>query len=200
MLSLLKNIDNFDLILASESPRRYELLKMIGLNFKVRPSHVEEIYQNHLKPIEYALENAQKKGNQIANKFPTSIVISADTIVVLKNEILEKPEDEMHAYRILRKLSGNTHKVITGFGFMLNEKQQSLFDYEVTEVTFRNLKECEIRAYVNSGEPFDKAGGYGAQGYGSLLIKSVKGCFFNVVGLPLSKFFILLDKFLLQLK
>ena len=83
MLSLLKNLDMYDIILASESPRRYELLKMIGLQFKVRPSHMEEIYQNHLKPVEYAIENAQNKGYAVAAKFPECIVISADTIVVL---------------------------------------------------------------------------------------------------------------------
>jgi septum formation protein len=199
MLSLLKNIDQFDIILASQSPRRFELLKMIGLDFKVRPSHAEEIYQDHLSPVEYVLENARNKALIVANKSPESLVISADTIVVLKGDILEKPRDESHARDILHRLSGNTHEVITGFGFVLLDMEKFVFDHEITRVTFRNLRQSEIRAYVNTGESFDKAGGYGAQGVGSLLIKQVEGCFFNVIGLPLAKFFTTLDKFLLQL-
>ncbi|KAF5431797.1 septum formation protein [Candidatus Methanophagaceae archaeon] len=189
MLSLLKDIDDFDVILASQSPRRYELLKMIGLNFKVRPSHIEEKLSDDLSPVEYALSNARKKGQHIAQLSPESLVISADTIVVHKNDILEKPTDEKHARDILRKLSGNTHEVITAFGISLQSKNKNVFDHEITKVTFRNLSQKEISVYTNTGESFDKAGGYGAQGTGSLLIKRVEGCFFNVVGLPLSSFF-----------
>jgi septum formation protein len=199
MLSLLKDLDNYDIVLASQSPRRFELLKMLGLEFEVRPSHINEIYSNHLSAIEYAIENARKKGEYIAAILPKCLVISADTIVVRNDEILEKPTDESHAYHILNKLSGHTHEVITGFGFTLKDSNQSVFDYEITKVTFQNLSQVEIRAYIDSGEPFDKAGAYGAQGFGSLLIKKVDGCFFNVVGLPLSKFFRTLDKFLLKL-
>ena len=198
MLSLLKNIDKFDIILASQSPRRFELLKMIGLNFKVHPSHVEEIYKNHQSPVEYAVENARKKGAQVAKKAPDSLIISADTIVVLKGHILEKPRNEDHARKILKRLSGNTHEVVTGFGFTHLNTGKSIFDHEITKVTFRNLTKSEICTYINTGEPFDKAGGYGAQGEGSLLIKRVDGCFFNVVGLPLAKFFTLLNKFLIK--
>ncbi len=143
MLSLLKNIDQFDIILASQSPRRFELLKMIGLDFKVRPSHAEEIYQDHLSPVEYVLENARKKALIVANKSPESLIISADTIVVLKGDILEKPSDEAHARDILQRLSGNTHEVITGFGIVLMEKEKYVFDHEITRVTFRNLRQSE---------------------------------------------------------
>ena len=199
MISLLKNIDKYNIVLASESPRRFELLKMIGLDFKVRPSHAEESYENHLTPIEYTLHNARKKGEVIAKKEPDSIIISADTIVVFRDKILEKPDDEAHAWQILNRLSGATHQVITGFGFILLSQNKYVFDHEITKVTFRKLSQQEIRAYIESGEPFDKAGGYGAQGLGSLLIKHVDGCFFNVVGLPLAKLFTTLDKFLVQL-
>jgi len=199
MLSLLKNIDQFDIILASQSPRRYELLKMIGLNFKVRPSHAEEILRDDLSPVDYTISNARKKGQSIAQISPESLVISADTIVVHKGDILEKPEDEAHARDILKRLSASTHEVVTGFGLTLLSKNMSVFDHEVTKVTFRNLSQYDISAYINTGEPFDKAGGYGAQGEGSLLIKRVEGCFFNVVGLPLSRFFVTLDKFLLDI-
>jgi septum formation protein len=199
MLSLLKNIDQYDIILASQSPRRYELLKMIGINFKVRPSHVEEINNENLPPVEYTLRNARSKGLSIAEKSPDSIVISADTIVVHNDEILEKPTDEIHARDILKKLSGKTHQVITGFGLSHMGKNTFLFDSELSKVTFRNLSQKDISAYINTGEPFDKAGGYGAQGMGSLLIKRIEGCFYNVVGLPLAKFFVTLDKFLIKL-
>lgn len=199
MLSLLKDIDDFDIILASQSPRRFELLKMIGLNFKVRPSHVEELLNENISPVEYAITNAKKKGLSIANNSPNSLVISADTIVVHKKDVLEKPKDESHARDILKRLSGDTHEVITGFGLSVQSKNKYIFDHEITKVTFRNLSQHEISAYINTGEPFDKAGGYGAQGSGSLLIKSVEGCFFNVVGLPLAKFFTTLDKFLMDI-
>jgi septum formation protein len=172
---------------------------MIGLGFKVSTSHAEEIYQDHMSPVEYVLENARKKALIVANKSPGSLIISADTIVVHKGDILEKPSDEAHARDILHRLSGNTHEVITGFGFVLLEREMYVFDYEKTWVTFRNLRQSEISTYINTGEFFDKAGGYGAQGIGSLLIKRVDGCFFNVIGLPLAKFFTTLDKFLMQI-
>ena len=199
MLSLLKDIDQFDIILASESPRRFELLKMIGLEFRVRASHAPEKYEAHLTPVEYTMQNARLKGRMVAEKFPQALVISADTVVVHHGQVLEKPHDEMHAAEILKRLSNATHEVITAFGFTHLESAKSVFDYELTTVTFRNLRQNEISAYINCGESFDKAGGYGAQGYGALLIKKVDGCFFNVVGLPLSKFFTMLDKFLIDL-
>ncbi len=198
MLSLLKNLDQLDIILASASPRRYELLKMIGLDFKVRPSHIDENYQEGISPVAYALENARMKGMSVAEKYPSNLIISADTIVTYKNEVLEKPHDEKHAYDILKKLSGHTHTVITAFGFIQKTRNIAKFDYELTRVTFRNLSQDEIYAYINTGEPFDKAGGYGAQGYGALLIKIVNGCFFNIVGLPLAKFYTMLNDLLLQ--
>jgi septum formation protein len=195
MLSLLKNLGDFDIILASESPRRLELLKMIGLNFAVHPSQIEETYQDHLTPVEYALDNAKRKSEKIAEKYPASLIISADTIVTCENEVLEKPQDERHAYKILNKLSGRTHEVITAFGICRINSGISVFDYEMTRVTFRRLTDDEIHAYIKTGEPFDKAGGYGAQGYGSLLIERVEGCYFNVVGLPLAKFYTMLKTF-----
>ena len=199
MLSLLKNLDSFDIILASASPRRFELLRMIGLDFTVRPSNVDEIYQDHLTPQEYVIENAKKKGRYIAEKFPESLVISADTIVVYKDKILEKPRDEKHAMDIIKLLIGRTHQVLTGFGFILQANRCEKFNIESSLVTFRNLSQEEIRAYINTGESFDKAGGYGAQGQGALLIKKIDGCFYNVVGLPLSAFFSTLNNFLLEL-
>jgi septum formation protein len=196
MLKLLKNINKFDIILASKSPRRCDLLKMIGLKFRVCPSNVEENYQDYFSPVEYVTKNAKKKNENIAEKYPESLVISADTIVVLNNEILEKPDDKEHAEEILKKLSGKTHKVITGFGVSVHSRRKSLYAYETTKVTFRDLTDIEIEAYCKTGEPFDKAGGYGAQGIGSMIIEKVDGCFFNVVGLPLSKFYTIIRQFL----
>jgi len=196
MLSLLNDLDNYSVILASESPRRYELLKMIGLNFKVRPSHIEEKNHRNLKPVEYALQNAQDKGKFVAAQYPESIVISADTIVVLNNKIIEKPKNETDAFDILRSLNGKTHEVITAFSIYLEKENKSLSDFEITKVKFRRLQQVEIEAYIETGEPFDKAGGYGAQGIGSLIIEKVNGCFYNVVGFPLGRFFQRLSTFL----
>jgi septum formation protein len=199
MLSLLKNLDQYSVILASSSPRRFELLKMIGLEFKVRPSHVEEIYQDHQTPLEYTEENARNKGEEISQKYRDHIVISADTIVLLNNQIIQKPQNEKDAREILEKLSGKKHQVITSFAIMLKNADKVLLDHEITEVQFRKLARDEIHAYIDTGEPFDKAGGYGAQGAGALLIKQIKGCFYNVVGLPLHRFFLDLDRFLIEL-
>lgn len=196
MLSLLKDLDNYKVVLASQSPRRFELLKMIGMEFIVRPSHVDEIYQDHLSPREYVIENARVKGESVAAKYPDALVISADTIVHYKGEVLEKPGDEAHAMEILKKLSGHTHEVLTGFGIFHHKSGKKVLDFESTNVTFRKLSSSEINAYIASGESFDKAGGYGAQGLGALLIKQIDGCFFNVVGFPLPKFFIQFDNFL----
>ncbi len=196
MLSLLKNLDEYQIVLASESPRRFELLKMIGLDFKVRPSHIQEQNSKNLKPVEYAIANAKEKGELIADQYPDRIIISADTIVVMRDKIIEKPRDEADAFEILRLLNSKTHEVITAFGIILKCKDKFHFNYEKTKVKFRRLQHTEIESYVETGEPFDKAGGYGAQGEGSLLIEKVDGCFYNVVGFPLSKFFHEFDQFL----
>lgn len=196
MLALLKKFDQYKIILASQSPRRYELLKMIGLDFEVKPSNIIEKNHDDLKPLDYALMNAKEKANVVADKYPNSLVISADTIVVLGNQILEKPENDNHAFEILKLLNGKTHEVITAFGIILKDKEISKFDYEKTKVKFRKLSHDKIKAYIATGEPFDKAGGYGAQGLGSLLIEKVDGCFYNVVGFPLGKFFGMIEKLL----
>ena len=191
--SFIKN-NQFNIILASQSPRRYDLLRMIGLDFTVIPSDIIEKNDNDLQPLEYALMNAKDKAKVVSEKYPNSLVISADTIVVLGNKILEKPENADHAFEILSQLNGKTHEVITAFGLILKSKKISIFDYEKTKVKFRKLQHEKIKEYIETGEPFDKAGGYGAQGLGSLLIEKVDGCFYNVVGFPLGKFFIMYEK------
>ena len=199
MLALLKNIDQFKIILASQSPRRLELLKMIGLDFEVKPSNIIEKNHNSLQPLDYALMNAKEKARVVSEKYPNSVVISADTIVVLGNQILEKPENDNHAFEILKQLNGKTHEVITAFGVILKSKEISKFDSERTKVKFRKLPHDKIKAYVKTSEPLDKAGGYGAQGLGSLLIEKVDGCFYNVVGFPLGKFYLMPEEILNEL-
>jgi len=195
---IMNNLANYHFVLASASPRRSELLKMAGLTFDIQPSQVEEVYRDHLTPIDYVLENARNKGKEIAQQYPESIVISADTIVVLEHEILEKPKDKSHARILLQKLNGKTHQVFTGYGLVQLARKTDRFDYEKTDVTFRKLPNQMIEWYINTNEPYDKAGAYGAQGRGALLIERVNGCYFNVVGLPLSKFFYTLNEFLVN--
>lgn len=195
LFSLIEGLENIDLVLASTSPRRYELLKTLGLEFKVVSGKVEEqpITGN---PIAGAKKNAELKGVVVAKKYPDALVISADTIVVLGKSVMGKPENEQDAYNMLSKLSGRTHQVCTAFGMILDKYGKAFFDSEITDVTFRTLSEAEILAYINTGEPFDKAGGYAVQGQGSVLIEKINGCYFNVVGFPLSRFYVRLGEFL----
>lgn len=196
MFQLMKSLDKYKIILASKSPRRQDLLKMIGLEFKVKPSNIIENNHDNLDPLDYAMYNASSKAAVVAEKYPKALVISADTIVVFGNQIIEKPEDTEHAFEILSKLNGSTHTVITAFGITIKNENISQFNYEKTKVTFRKLSHKEIADYIKTKEPFDKAGGYGAQGLGSLLIEKVEGCFFNVVGFPIGKFYILANNIL----
>jgi septum formation protein len=196
LFSLIENLSKVDIILASASPRRYELLKSIGLDFRVVPSHVPENLEITMTPAESVISNARKKGREVAGKFPKSLVISADTIVVLGDRCMGKPQSEQDAFDMLRSLSGQRHLVYTAIGLTFQKYARSNFDVVSTEVTFRKITDEEIWAYINAGEPFDKAGAYGIQGQGAILVEKINGCFFNVVGFPLSRFFIMLDEFL----
>ena len=196
LLSLIENLDKLDIILASGSPRRFEILQNAGLTFQVLTSQAEEDNTIQLDPAELTVYHAKNKGREIAAQHPDALVISADTIVVCEDEIMGKPFNEEDAYRMLRTLSGKTHQVITGFGVRLEKYGKSVYDAVQTDVTFRTLAEEEILAYIDTAEPFDKAGAYAIQGQGSILIEKINGCFFNVVGFPLSRFYIMLDKFL----
>jgi len=189
MISQYNNI--IRIILASQSPRRYDLLNMIGLDFEVKPSNIVEKNHNKLLPLDYAMYNAKEKAKVVSDKYPDALIISADTIVIYNNQILEKPDNESHAFEILNKLNGNEHQVITAFGIVVKNKSISAFDYETTRVKFRKLSTKRIKEYIKTGESLDKAGGYGAQGLGSLLIDRVEGCFYNVVGFPIGKFYVM---------
>lgn len=187
---------NKKLILASRSPRRQALLKQLGLRFEVSVSGVDEHVVNGSHPDEYVMKLSYQKAAAVASKEKVAIVIGADTIVVLDGEILNKPGDEHEARRMLARLSGRVHKVYTGFTIIDCPSLRSVSEVEVTNVRFRTLLEDEIAAYVRSGSPMDKAGGYGIQDdYGAVFVDRIEGCFYNVVGFPLAKFYETLQKF-----
>ncbi|WP_456273880.1 Maf family protein [Bacillus sp. AK031] len=174
-----------NLILASGSPRRKDLLQQIQLSFTVSISHADETYSEGSPPHEVVMELAKRKALSVAKDNPGSFVIGSDTVVVHQDEILGKPADSTHAKQMLRALSGNTHSVYTGVA-IVKDDQQKLF-YKKTDVTFWELAEEEIDTYTASGEPIDKAGGYGIQGFGAFLVKEIHGDYFSVVGLPISQ-------------
>ncbi len=173
------------LILASSSPRRKELLENLRLSFEVHSSNVDERFPPDLPPHEIVMELAKRKAQYVAEIFPDSYVIGSDTIVVLDGKILGKPQDPQEAAKMLRTLSGRTHHVYTGVAIFSPETHVTFFDK--TEVVFWELTDEEIENYVKSGEPLDKAGAYGIQGLGSLLVKKINGDYFSVVGLPVSR-------------
>lgn len=173
------------LILASSSPRRKELLENLQLSFEVHSSDVDETYNPTLSPPEIVMELAMRKSENVAMKHPKSFVIGCDTIVVQDGQVLGKPKDKTEATVMLKKLSGRTHLVYTGVS-IFSPKTHVEF-YEKTEVVFWELTDDEIYSYVNSGEPLDKAGAYGIQGFGSVLVKKINGDYFSVVGLPVSR-------------
>jgi septum formation protein len=185
------------LVLASRSPRRVHLLNQIGLVHEAIASGVDEVIDEALTPEENARQLAVAKAKDVGRVVPEGIVVGADTIVVLDGEFLGKPEDREDAVRMLRKLSGRTHVVVTGFAILRNPGGRCVSDVERTAVTFREIPEEEIVRYVEGGSPFDKAGAYGIQDdYGAVFVSRVEGCFYNVVGFPLSKFYSALKEFL----
>ncbi len=174
-----------DYILASASPRRQELLKNITTDFTILPSDVEEIVPPTLAAEDAPAYLARLKAADIANRHPDALVIGADTGVFIDGEMMGKPRDKEHARTMLRTLSGRTHKVITGCALCYGEYHYSFS--EVTEVTFFPLSEQEIEQYVSTPEPYDKAGAYGIQQKGMLLVEKIYGDYFNVVGLPVAR-------------
>lgn len=173
-------------ILASNSPRRKELLRQIGLEFSVDPADVDERVLPDEPPEQYAVRVALDKARVAAVRARAGLIIAADTIVVLDGEILGKPADAEDATRMLTKLSGRAHTVITGLAIKDASTGKELTRASSTRVWFRAITQREIAAYVSTGEPLDKAGAYGIQQRGALLVDKIEGCYFNVVGLPLS--------------
>lgn len=172
------------IILASQSPRRQELLKLTGLPFTIRAADIDETMDPSLPIPQEVARVSRKKALAIAKTAAADdIVVAADTVVVIDGAELGKPRDEKDAARMLRLLSGRTHEVVTVLTVCRGEdvKTQTV----VTEVTFRDLSEAEIMAYIQTGEPMDKAGSYGIQGYGAMFVAGIEGDYFAVMGLPL---------------
>jgi septum formation protein len=185
------------LILASGSPRRQEILRNAGFEFEVRPSSVNEDPLPGESPEAMVMRLAQEKALQVAGTVPAgSIVLGADTTVVVDGEMLAKPLDASDAARMLRRLSGRVHRVVTGVCLVKAPAVVAASGCERTEVRFRELSDVAIRDYVSSGEPFDKAGAYAIQGRASRFVTRIEGCYFNVVGLPVG----LVDKLLTSIR
>lgn len=174
------------LILASASPRRELLLRQIGYTFEVIPSRVDEPSYTGHDPAQYASDLASLKASEIAKRHPEALVIGADTIVVIGEEVLGKPEDGAAAFKMLEKLSNRNHQVITAYSFQLGSAGIKETYHVLTQVHFKPLHANEIQNYIDSGAPFDKAGAYGIQDYSSIFVDRIEGCFYNVVGLPVS--------------
>jgi septum formation protein len=173
------------LILASASPRREELLRLLGLDFQVIPSRTDETFFINEKPAEHVLRLAENKAHTVAQTHPHAWVLGADTIVVIDGEVLGKPADASAAGRMLEKLSGRTHEVFTGFALMRLAGQVAIKEGVRAAVTFRNISADEKLWYIKSPEPYDKAGAYAVQGLGAFFIKEIQGSYTNVMGLPL---------------
>ncbi len=177
-------------ILASGSPRRHDLLDMIGIAHDVIPADIDESQFDGERPLEHVERLASQKGAAIAARFPDSLVISADTIVVERGDILGKPRDAAEARAMLHRLSGRTHLVFTAVATTIGDRILSAV--EEVKVTFLPLSERTIASYVATGEPMDKAGSYGIQGYGATLVERIDGDFFAVMGLPIARLVTLL--------
>jgi nucleoside triphosphate pyrophosphatase len=185
------SIENRPVVLASGSPRRREFLHQLGYQFEVVSPETEEKALPGEAALDYVLRNAVEKAQDVAGRVPSgSIVIAADTVVVLRGRIMEKPRSESGATEMLQSLSGQTHQVITGFcvrGTNLSGDSVARSIAVSTDVEFKTLTDEEIEAYIRSGEPMDKAGAYAIQGRASYMIRQIRGSYTNVVGLPMTE-------------
>jgi septum formation protein len=178
------------IVLASASPRRRDLLNLIGIAHEVRPANIDETMRPREAPRRYAERLAREKASAIATRDPDLITIGADTVVVINRKVLGKPADAVDAARMLRMLSGREHTVITAVAVSRGRKLRSAI--EEVRVKFRSLRDDEIEAYIAMGEPMDKAGAYGIQGYGATIVERVEGDYFAVMGLPLVRLVVLM--------
>jgi septum formation protein len=176
------------LILASASPRRAELLRHLGLEFQVIPSHVAEVQGGAMSPGEVAQINAYRKARAVSKKHPDAIALGADTVVVMDQRMFGKPAAMAEAEEMLMALQGREHQVVTGVCLIhLRAHRQKVF-FDQTDVTFRPLTLAQVRHYLSQANPMDKAGGYGIQDRGDVLVEAISGSFTNVMGLPLERF------------
>lgn len=174
------------IVLASASPRRKELLTLAGLKFIVDAGNYEEDLALGLKPHDLAKFLSREKARAVSHKYRNAIIIAADTFIVFRNELLGKPHTDREAVRMLTLLSGKSHAVITGYTVLDTKSGRTLSRSVETKVWFKRLSPAEIRAYVKTHEPLDKAGAYAIQGRGSLIVKKIEGDYCNVIGLPLA--------------
>ena len=176
--------------LASKSPRRRKLLNQLGIDFSSFSVELDEELIDGEHPVKCVTRLAREKMAKAKLEVKDGIIITADTIVVLANEVIGKPSDENEAEKYLKMLSGKTHIVYTGFSVFNSITKKEITDYEQTEVEFRILDDLEIKNYVDGGSPMDKAGAYGIQDdFGAVFVKQINGCYYNVVGLPLTKLY-----------
>jgi len=185
----MKHLNKYPIILASGSPRRKQLLEQINLEFEVVPSQIYEDFSLNLSPTDFVEYYAQEKAKDVANSYPDKWVIGADTIVVFESHILGKPKNEKDSFQMLKRLSGNTHQVITGVSIQNIKQDISDSFHERTNVTFNTLSDNIINYYIKTYKPFDKAGSYGIQDWFSVCVNRIDGCFYNVMGFPLSSFY-----------
>lgn len=193
------NFDNIKIVLASASPRRKELISLITESVEIRPAECDETLPDGIGAKE-AVEYLSKIKNDAAKSISAhdELIISADTVVAVRNEILGKPADKEDARRMIKLLSGRTHQVYTGV--TISYKENTVTFSEKTDVSFFDLTDDEIESYVSSSEPYDKAGAYGIQGKASLLVSGINGDYFNVVGLPVARLNRELSKFVERIK
>ena len=185
---------NLPLVLASKSPRRQQLLRDMGFDFTIKTKDTEESYPDDLPPEEVPEYLASKKAHALLDDVSNQTIIASDTIVLLENKILGKPKDYDDAYQMILSLSGKTHQVITGV-CLLSKKHKTCFS-DTTLVTFRTISKEEIDYYINTCQPFDKAGAYGIQEWlGMTTIESIEGSYYNVMGLPTHKLYLALLSF-----
>ncbi|MBO3445677.1 MULTISPECIES: Maf family protein [Clostridia] len=183
-----------NIILASASPRRKEILGNTKVKFDVIKSEIDEVILEEEAPTQAVMRLAFEKCIDIASKNKNSLVIGADTIVVLDNTILGKPKDKEDAIDMIERLSGRWHQVITGISLINLDADKKIIDYVVSNVKFKELSHEDIIDYIQTNESLDKAGAYGIQGYGALLVEEIQGDYFNIVGLPISRLSDLLKK------
>ena len=177
------------IILASKSPRRKIILKKIGLKFEIIPSHISENIVRDLGPKYLAEYLSNEKAKKVAKKNKNKIIIGADTIVYLDKIIFGKPKDKDQNHNMLKSLSGKTHKVVTGVSIVHKNKGVQRTFSQITKVSVRKIPSNELLYYINNYSTLDKAGGYGIQDWFSVWIKKIDGCYYNVMGLPLSQFY-----------
>jgi septum formation protein len=177
--------DENAIVLASESTRRIDILRTLGVSFSIIPPDIDERKKGYESPKDYVLRIAYEKAQKVGNLFPDKWIIGADTVVVHKGRVLGKPKTEEDAFAMLKRLRATWHKVFTGYCILNMSREIVYRDVAETKVFIKNLTDDEIAKYVNTSEPFDKAGSYAVQGKGGYMVKEIKGSYTNVVGLPI---------------